>query len=163
MSYFFNCTLLLNFINYKLIKLKKLGAEIEVFVDSQLGKLEETELSEKEYNELSTILGVVLDNMIESIKESKEKLISINIYIDDDKIRGEFVNTYSGKIDLDRLYEVGYTTKGAQHGVGLPLVYKITKMNKRFKCKPEIIDNFFVQHISIRMYDNKNIQKITEN
>ena len=85
------------------------------------------------------------------------------MYIEDNKIHGEYVNTFDGKIDICRLNEVGYTTKGEQHGVGLPLVEKITKMNKRFKCNPEIIDEFFIQHFTIEMFDKNNLQKISKN
>lgn len=151
-----------NFINYKLIQLKDLGAEIEVFVSSELENINGNVISEKEYNDLATILGVVLDNMIESISETEEKLVSINIYVEDNEIHGEFVNSYSGNIDISRLNEVGYTTKGEQHGVGLPLVAKITKSNDRFTCTPEIIDNFFVQHITIKILNKNNIQKISK-
>ena len=152
-----------NFINYKLAKLKEKNAEIEVFVSSELEKIDTSSLDEKEYNELTTILGVILDNMIESINEDKDKLISINIYIEDNMIHGEFVNSFSGKIELDRLNEIGYTTKGAQHGVGLPLVAKIVKLNDRFECNPKIIDNFFIQHLTIKIYDKNNLQKISKN
>jgi len=152
-----------NFINYKLTKLKELGAEIEIFVSSELEKLDPSSLTEKEYNQLSTILGVILDNMIESIKETDEKLISINMYVEDNAIHCEYVNSFSGNIDLTRLNEVGYTTKGEQHGVGLPLVAKITKANNRFECNPKIIDNFFIQHLVIKLYDKSNLQKISKN
>lgn len=151
-----------NFINYKLIRLKELGAEIEVFVSSDLEKINVSSFDEEEYNQLSTILGVILDNMIESISNTKEKLVSINMYIEDDMIHNEYVNSYSGNIDLTRLNEVGYTTKGEQHGVGLPLVAKIVKSNKRFGCKPKLIDNFFIQHLTIKLYDKDNLQKISK-
>lgn len=148
-----------NFINYKLIKLKNIGAEIEVFVSSELEYIDTTTLDKKEYNDITTILGIILDNMIDSIETTKEKLISIHIYLENDKIHGEFANTFSGKIDIDRLYEVGYTTKGEKHGVGLPLVDKITKQNARFECIPSIIDNFFVQHFTVKLYQEDNLQK----
>lgn len=149
-----------NFINYKLIKLKNLGAEIEVFVSSELQKIDSKTFANKEYNQLTTILGVILDNMIESIKETKEKLVSINMYLEDNKIYCEFVNSFSGKIDLSRLNEIGYTTKGEQHGVGLPLVAKIIKTNNRFECSPKIVDNFFVQTLTIKIRAKNNLQKI---
>lgn len=152
-----------NFINCKLIQLKKLGAEIEVFVSSELENIDTSSLNDREYNQMTTILGVILDNMIESISKTKERLISINIYIEDNKIKGDFVNTFAGEIDLSRLNEVGYTTKGEQHGVGLPLVAKIVKMNDRFDCKPEIMDNFFIQHVSIKLNSKNNLQKTQKN
>lgn len=151
-----------NFINYKLIKLQDLNAEIEVFVSSELEKINTSMMTKKEYNQLTTILGVILDNMIEAISQAKNKLVSINIYIEDDEIHCEFVNSFSGKIDMSRLNEIGYTTKGEQHGVGLPLVAKITKSNNRFECKPTILDNFFVQHLTVKLFNKNNLQKISK-
>lgn len=151
-----------NFINYKLVKLRDLNAEIEVFVSSELEKICVSSFNENDYNQLSTILGVVMDNMIESVYETKEKLVSINIYLEDDAIHAEFVNSFAGKIDLSRLSEVGYTTKGEQHGIGLALVDKIIKMNDRFDCKAKIVEKFFVQDLIIKVYDKNNLQKIAK-
>lgn len=148
-----------NFINYKLNKLKSLGTKIEVFVSNELENIDTSTLSDKEYNDITTILGIVLDNMIDSITVSEEKLVSINIYLENSMICGEFANTFSEDIDIDRLYEIGYTTKGGEHGVGLPLVNKIIKQNDRFNCVPKIIDNFFVQLFTVKLYEEKNKQK----
>lgn len=157
-----NSTGIRNFINCKLIQLKKLGAQIEVFVSSDIENVDVSILKEKEYNHLTTILGVILDNMIDAIAEVDEKLISINLYIENNEIHGEFVNTFSGEVDLGRLNEVGYTTKGEQHGVGLSLVEKITKTNNRFQCQPSIMDNFFIQHLTINVWNKKNLQKMSK-
>lgn len=157
-----------NFMNYKLIKLKDLGAKIEIFISSDMEKLNYKSLINKEYNQLTTILGVIFDNMIDSIKENEEKLVSINIYIENDEVHGEFVNNFSGNINLERLNEIGYSTKGEKHGIGLALVAKIIKNNERFKCEPKIIDNFFVQHVTIKTYysidtkNKKNMRLITK-
>ena len=143
-----------NFLKFKLCMLKKLGTEIEFFVSNELEDIDTSNFNKRDYNHLTTILGVLLDNMIDAIKETEEKLVSINIYLLDNVIHCDFVNTFSSDIDLNRLKEVGYTTKGPQHGVGLSLVAKIIKSNNRFKCTPNIIDNFFSQHLEIKLYNN---------
>jgi len=148
-----------NFINYKLIKLKKLGADIEVFVSSELQNINPKSFSEKDYNQLTAILGVILDNMIDSVKVAEKKLVSIYVRLEDNKIIGDYVNTFSGDIDLERLNEIGYSTKGKQRGIGLPLVDKIIKNNDRFECIPEIEGEFFIQHFSIKLLSKENIQK----
>lgn len=147
-----------NFINYKLVILQKLGAQIEVFVSSELQNIKASRLTEKEYNQMSTMLGVIMDNMIESVKDIDDKLISINIYKDNETICCDFVNNFAGNIDLCRLGEIGYTTKGENHGVGLTLIAKIMKANDKFECYPEILDNFFIQHVRIKL-SKKNIDK----
>ena len=148
-----------NFINYKLVKLKELGAEIEVFVSSELQDINTKSFSDRDYNQLTTILGIILDNMIDSIKVSDEKLVCIYIRMDDNKIIGDYVNSYSEEIDLSRLNEIGYSTKGKQRGVGLPLVQKIIKANCRFECETEVNDKFFIQHFSIKLTSKQNLQK----
>ena len=84
------------------------------------------------------------------------------MYIENNTINCDFVNSFSTKIDLDRLNEIGYTTKGPKHGVGLSLVARIIKSNNRFECKPEVMDNFFIQHLIIKLFDKKNLQKNTK-
>ena len=152
-----------NFINYKLTQLKELGSEIEIFVSSELETIDTFCFEQKEYNELSTILGVILDNMIESIKETDEKLVSLNIRLENNTVNFDFVNSFSGNIELNRLNEIGYTTKGEQHGVGLSLLSKIVKDNNRFECKPEIMDNFFIQHLIIKLPNKKRGKKTQKN
>ena len=151
-----------NFINYKLTQLKELGSEIEVFVSSELEQIETFSFEQKEYNELSTILGVILDNMIESIKETDDKLVSLNIRLENNTVNFDFVNSFSGDVEINRLNEIGYTTKGEQHGVGLSLLSKIIKDSNRFECKPEIMDNFFIQHLIIKLPNKRKFQKITK-
>lgn len=151
-----------NFINYKLIQLKELGSEIEIFVSSELETIDTFSFVEKEYNELSTILGVILDNMIESIKESDEKLVSLNIRLENNTVNFDFVNSFSGNVEINRLNEIGYTTKGEQHGVGLSLLSKIIKDSNRFECVPEIMDNFFIQHLIIKLPNKRKMQKNTK-
>ena len=151
-----------NFINYKLTQLKQLGSEIEIFVSSELETLDSFSFNEKEYNELSTILGVILDNMIESIRVTDNKLVSLNIRLENNTINFDFVNSFSGDIEINRLNEIGYSTKGEQHSVGLSLLSKIIKDSNRFECIPEVMDNFFIQHLIIKFHNKRRKHKITK-
>lgn len=151
-----------NFINYKLTQLKELGSEIEIFVSSELENIETFSFDHSEYNDLSTILGVILDNMIESIKETDEKLVSLNIRLENNIVNFDFVNSFSGDVEINRLNEIGYTTKGEEHGVGLSLLSKIVKNSNRFECIPEIMDNFFIQHLIIKLPVKKKLHKNTK-
>lgn len=145
-----------NFINYKLTQMQELGAEIELTVSDDLANVNISKMSMATHNDLYTVLGVILDNMIDALKCEKEKLVSIQVYIDDNKIYCEFANYFTGKIDLEKLYVIGYTTKGEMRGIGLPLVNDITKRNKKISIEPKIVENFFVQCVTI------NLPKITK-
>lgn len=140
-----------NFLNYKLVELKNLGAVIEVQVSNDLDNVTLKNITPENYSNLATVLGVVLDNMIESIKEQNQKLVSINIYLDGSYIVGEFVNSFDGEINLDKIFKKGYSSKGGQHGVGLTLLRDIVEDNKNLFCNTKIIDNFFVQEFKIKM------------
>lgn len=146
-----------NFLNYKLIELKNLGAVIEVFVSKDLKKIDTKTFSCIKYNDLTIILGVVLDNIIDSIKQTDKKLVSINIYLDNNEIHGKFANTFSGNIDFEKLFRMGYSTKGRQHGIGLALVQDIISNNDSLDCKPRVLDNFFIQEVIVKLKDIDNI------
>jgi two-component system sensor histidine kinase AgrC len=83
------------------------------------------------------------------MKVDKEKLVSVQFYIQRNVMHAEFANTFSNFIDLDKINNAGYSTKGSEHGVGLSLVKKIVKQNKEFKIEQNIFDKFFVTHLMI--------------
>ncbi len=140
-----------NFINHKLLKMKKLGVEIEIFVSNDLNNINSKQFNEKFYNNLYTILGVLLDNMIDALKNNDEKLASVQFYLVDNIIYGEFVNTFSNDIDLDKIYNLGFSTKGKNHGYGLSLIDEIIKNNECIDLDTNIIDKYFVQKLKIKL------------
>ncbi len=102
---------------------------------------------------LCRILGILLDNAIEAAKECDEKIINVR-FIKDDKANRQLVvieNSYNKlDIDLDQIFEKGYSTKdeSSDHGLGLWNVRKIlekttnlnlfTKKEKLFSQQLEI-------------------------
>ena len=86
---------------YKLTQLKQLGSEIEIFVSSELESIDNFAFYQKDYNDLSTILGIILDNMIESIKETKDKLDWFIIPLTEETPYIEFDN-YKDDITVNR-------------------------------------------------------------
>lgn len=151
-----------NFIYFKLATLSDLGATLEIFISPELETLDVSSLGLKSLKDLYTILGVVLDNMIDAIKISKTKLVSIHLYKDNNSINGTFANSFSGVLDLDKIGSMGYSTKGKSRGVGLCLMDYIVKNNQQFTIHSRIIDNFFVQQINMRFVtSSKHHQKKT--
>lgn len=98
------------------------------------------------------ILGVFLDNSIEAVKDLKEKQITIEIYKMDDRLYIEITNNFEGKIDINKMSNKRYTTKGEGHGYGLSLVSKIINENKDIlENEKEINGNNFTQTLKIKM------------
>ena len=70
-----------NFLNYKINILEKINANIELFISEQLSTINPKNFDVTDINKINTIIGVLIDNIIEAIQLSKEKIVSINIYI----------------------------------------------------------------------------------
>ncbi len=87
--------------------------------------------------EFCKILGILLDNAIEASKECSEKTVNIR-FIKDSKANKKLLvieNSYENKeINLDKIYEKGYTTKekpGDKHGLGLWNVKRILNQTEK--------------------------------
>lgn len=140
-----------NFINYKLNKLKKIGAEIELVVSEDVKKIDVTKVKSQYYSEMCTIIGVILDNMVDALNVEEKKLASLHFYVLDGVLHGEFVNHFTGDVNLDKINDFGYTTKGKNHGVGLTLVKRIADSNEKFDFETIILDEFFIQHVIFKI------------
>lgn len=99
---------------------------------------------------LCKIIGVLLDNAIEESRNIQDKCIMISLYIDDDDLIIDVSNRFEGMINLDRLDESGYTTKGDGHGYGLSLVKKILSETNKFENERSIKRNIFKQVVRIK-------------
>ena len=140
-----------NFINYKLMELKNKNALIEIFVSDELNNYDFSFINNSDYYDLSIILGVILDNMIDEISNIDKKLVSINVYIEDDLLHMSFANSINRNINIDKIYKKGYSSKGNSRGVGLSLVSDVINSNKLLDCKSSVIDDFFIQDIIIKL------------
>lgn len=110
-------------------------------------------LSPKRYNVLVEKLVVSLDNAIEASFSSVDKVLVINLMEDNNSIKIQIKNTFSGGIDIDNIGKVHYSTKGKEHGFGL---YSILR-NNEVSTNVKIINKFFVSEIVAKY--NKNIIK----
>ena len=75
------------------------------------------------------IIGVFLGNALEEVNEIESmnhKKISVQLYLEkNDTLVIQIGNTYRKNTDFSKLEEIGYTTKGKNHGQGLALVQDI--------------------------------------
>ena len=105
--------------------------------------------------DFSRILGILLDNAIEAASQSNEKLIKIEIR--DIKHKNcqllTIENSYCNKdINIDELFEKGYTTKTEDkenHGVGLWQVSKMVKKHNNVLLDTSKNQEFFKQELAI--------------
>lgn len=136
-------------INYKLVQMENENINPTVTISKDVAKTKLNKLSTKQMDNLYSIVGVYLDNAIEAASKSKEKEVSLDVYKDKKEIVMILANTYKGKINLDKMDEYGYTTKGKNHGVGLHLVRKILEEDTMFKESRKLLDNYYIQELRI--------------
>ena len=144
-------------INYKLMEMEQKKLNINITVSKDVMKTKLRDLSLQEKDKLYSIIGVYLDNMIQAAENSSKKEVSIEIYKEKNDIVFLLANSYSGKIDLEKIDSYGYTTKGKNHGVGLHIVKKIMEQEIIFSQSRNILDDYYIQELRIHLNEiNKN-------
>lgn len=110
------------------------------------------ELDEALVLKICNILGVFLDNAIDAVKNLKKKEISVEIYIIDEYLCIDITNNFKGNLNLDKISEEKYTTKGDGHGYGLTLVNQILNEELgKLENERSINRDTFTQTLKIKM------------
>lgn len=132
-----------------LIKNKNISYEIEI--DRKLTMKDFSKVPDNIILEISNILNVFLDNAVEEVINYKKKQILIEFNKRDDTIEIVISNICKKKIDVNDICNIGYTTKGGNHGYGLSLVKQILDKNKEYlENKTELTNNIFTQYLIIK-------------
>ena len=138
---------------YKIIIAQK--CKIKLTIDISMGKKKIlSSLSKEKKSELSKVIGIFFDNAIEAAKESRKKIIVLEIYELKDKLNIVISNTYK-KNSIITNNERGLSSKGSNRGNGLFFAKEVVKKNPWIFTKKEIIDNYYIVTITI----NKNTSK----
>lgn len=127
-------------------KADELGIKINLEVFLNLN-----ELNMKIY-EFTRVLGILMDNAIEAASECEEKIINVEIR-KDFKVNRQLLiieNTYKEKdVDLDKIFEKGYSSKPNNTGLGLWEVRQILKKNNNLNLFTTKNDKFFNQQLEM--------------
>lgn len=138
---------------YKLSTMEDMNISYDINVGNGV-KRKLSSLETNMYKNITKVLGVLLDNAIEASSKSKNKKILIITKKSDDKIIFSIYNTYTGKIDLNKI-GTGYTTKGKGRGYGLRLVEDIISTNHSFDINRYLEDNYFVTDLTVKIKNKK--------
>lgn len=133
---------------YKLILTKKENIDICLSVSRDVKNFIK-DVDSIELKNIYRLLGIYLDNAIEAAKESDNKVISLEIYPMNSRLMIVISNTYKGKIDINKIKNKGYTTKGSGHGNGLYYADKIIKKSSILESESSIINNYYIQKLMI--------------
>ena len=135
----------------EILKIKKKNIQYSLNIDSNLKTVDLIELETNVIINICKILGVFIDNAIEEVEKLNKKYIGINLYRKEDYLNIEISNNYNNSIEIDKIYERGFTTKGKGHGYGLSLVRKIINDNEIFKNHIILSKENFTQVLSIKL------------
>jgi len=135
----------------KMLVMKDENIFFSLDVSRDVRKIELDCLSMDDNYRLCKIVGVFLDNSIEESRKIDDKRIMISLYVDDDYFVIDISNKFSGNVDLEKIDDEGYTTKGEGHGYGLSLVKKILSETNTFENERSIKKNVFKQVIKVKI------------
>lgn len=136
-------------INMKIMELKREKLKLNLSISNQIKEFKFENLTEEEKDELYSIVGVYLDNAREASKESNQKKVAIDLHLKKENLIIVIANTYQGEVNIEKIGEYNYSTKGKERGIGLHLVKKIIEKNHKFSITTEIRGNYFRQIITI--------------
>lgn len=102
--------------------------------------------------QFSRVLGILSENALEAALGSKERKLEIFVEGRDGVLNVIVGNTYAGDmVDLERLYEKGYSTHGPGRGTGLYGLQNIFLKNNpsRINLNTLIREGLFIQDLEI--------------
>jgi two-component system sensor histidine kinase AgrC len=135
----------------KLLIMKEKSINVSLEISKNLDKSLLDKVSTKTNQHICTIVGVELDNAIEAVEDLNEKNIGIHVYNDENNFSITISNNFEGKLELEKIDNKGYTTKGKGHGYGLSLVKQIIEKNNQLTLEREIIGNIFKQKLKTKI------------
>lgn len=101
------------------IILSKTSEMEERGIELQLEVLNEVDKINMKSTDLVRCLGILLDNAIEEVEKQEEKIIKL-IILQEEKLTTLMVkNPVTEKINIQSIYEEGFSTKGEKRGLGL--------------------------------------------
>lgn len=138
--------LIAGFLNYKVSKAQEMGITIRYHC-----VLQKRELRIPEFK-LIEMMGILLDNAIEELSSGNitNKILIIELLVENNVMKFSVTNSYEDTISLDvsKIFENGYSSKGRGRGIGLS------------KLKKMLIDNNGEITVSQEVFENMSVLKM---
>ena len=130
-----------------LIYLKKIEADIKkvkLIIDCGSN----ININEKDFLDISDIIGIYLDNAIDASKNTRHKIVYISIYSTNNNIMVRIINHFNNYIDLNCIGDKNYSSKKVKSGLGLNYIKSIK--NKNIKSEISIKNDLFISKINYK-------------
>lgn len=127
---------------------KNVNIDIDIgcYVDEKIKKLSDAQMST-----LTKLIGVYCDNAIEASENTKNKIVTIEIYCLDNILNIVVSNTFNTNEDITNRNEKGVSTKGTNRGKGLYFANKLLSKSNWIDQEQRIINNIYVQKLLIEI------------
>jgi len=119
------------------------GVDLKIYVADEVSEIN------MKISDLCEMLGILIDNAIESASESQSKTVRIHISKHRNIISFVIENTTKEKPDINKIFENGYSTKGTGRGLGLFIVNKIINKTKNATLNTYSTEQIFKQELTI--------------
>ena len=133
-----------------ILRMREKNIKYSINIDRKLRTVDLIELDNNTIIDICKIIGVFIDNAIEEVEKHKSKNISMSMHVDKNCLEIKIANNYLKSIDVSKISNPGYTTKGNGHGYGLTLVENIVKNNELIDHQTEINKKYFSQIILVK-------------
>lgn len=135
---------------YKIDNMKKHDIVVMTRISNTASpKLEK--LNGKDYNSVCKILSILLDNANDAACDSEEKNVLIDISALDDTLNIIVENSFKDKVNIKKLHDRYYSTKGKGRGLGLFLASKIVKENNNVNLVQNVQGDRFISEIRVNV------------
>lgn len=138
-------------IYHKLLKIEDSNIQYDLRIGRNINSKNLKNVDSKTIRQFGKIVGIYLDNAIGAVKDLDEKLMDVEIFIEDHCFCILVANNFQGKLDLEEFGKMGYSSKGGVHGYGLSLSKEILKENKCLTSETSIYKDILTQIIKIKM------------
>ena len=130
---------------FKMITAEENGIHVEVSIAKGIEDGFLSKLDTNNFNQIGKVLGVYLDNAIESAEITKKKSLCIEAFTKTDEVIFVISNTYDPNVK-----KIGRSTKGVGRGYGLLLANSIISNNSRLSSSTEVTPEVYIKKLSIK-------------
>lgn len=112
-----------------------------------IGEIKECNISEVEF---SRVMGIILENALEETLKNDNKRLEIYVETGENNLNITVANTFKrDQLNMDKIYDKGYSTKGENRGLGLYILKTIVDKNPNMNLNTFINEGMFTQDLYI--------------